>query len=187
MQPRPSQPASEFAEIQPAGASEDVSNQTVFAPGYNNNAIPKLMSETTGPSTTVPPSRDTEVTRPAQADSSAIAQQQPRSQVSQAPAAAFVPQTQSTAAPVSSERVQNVSGFDNTGETALPAGHNMTTGGFRSSSGVPSEDELNQLYTNSVGNSQVSAVLAQPSSFLSCVHCLQWYHSGLAVLVLMQP
>ena len=174
LQAGPSQSASEFAEIQPAGASEDASSQTVFAPGYKNNAISKLMAETTGPSTTVPASRDTESARPAETDSSAITQQQPRSQVSHAPAASSVSQTQSTAAPVSSERVQNVSGFDSTGETALPAGHNMTTGGFRSSSGVPSEDELNQLYTNS--NTQVSAVLGQLSSFTSyCVHCVQSY------------
>ncbi|KAL0055654.1 hypothetical protein WJX82_002810 [Trebouxia sp. C0006] len=52
---------------------------------------------------------------------------------------------------LTTERVQDVAGFDKSSQAAPAQGQNMATGGFRSSSGVPSEDELNELYTNEAG------------------------------------
>ena len=148
-----SQPTSEFSEIQPASSSEDATPQTVFAAPYKQTAIAKLMTETKGPSTTVPSTHEgdnSQTTRTA-----ASMQQEP--QASELAAEQSLPQgIQSGGAPVTSERVRRVSGYDNSSEPAAVQGQNMNTGGFRSSSGVPSEDELAQLYTNEVGVAQVS-------------------------------
>lgn len=136
-----SQPTSEFSEIQPASSSEDVSGQTVFATPYKNTAISKLMAETKGPSTTVPA-----VTENSQsAQNPATSQQPQRSE----------PEVEQSAPPLTSEKVQSVAGYDNSSEAVPAQGQNMATGGFRSSSGVPSEDELAQLYSNELGGAQV--------------------------------
>lgn len=150
-----SQPASsDFSEIQPASSSEDASGQTIFAAPYKNTAISKLMGETKGPSTTIPPNETTQgVQTPAQ-----------QSQHTQATTmAGFGPAVSQTAP--TTERLQNVPGFDS---KSPGPGQNMTTGGFRSSSGVPSEDELAQLYSDEAEGSQVLAV---KSSFLCMPLC----------------
>lgn len=116
------------------------------------------MSETKGPSTTVPPSVETSGSQAANV-SSPVPEQQPRAAQPVEQAALH------TADPIepslTSERVQNVAGFDSANEGAPVQGQNMATGGFRSSSGVPSEDELNQLYTSEVG-AQVRSVSCCP-------------------------
>ncbi|KAL3153612.1 hypothetical protein ABBQ32_013217 [Trebouxia sp. C0010 RCD-2024] len=95
------------------------------------------MSQTRGPSTTIPPS---ETSQSAQNLS-------PQAQYPQATMSgpqATVSQTAPTTEP----------GFEN----KLPVqGQNLNSGGFRSSSGVPSEDELAQLYTNDAEAAQVDA------------------------------
>ncbi|KAL0024099.1 hypothetical protein WJX79_006862 [Trebouxia sp. C0005] len=136
-----SQPASEFSEIQPASSAEDVSGQTVFATPYKNTAITKLMSETTGPSVTVPASTESSNSQAAYTPSP-VRQQQPQ-----------VPHpvehaTHRSGPSLTTERIQDVAGFDKSSQPAPVQGQNVATGGFRSSSGVPSEDELNQLYAN---------------------------------------
>lgn len=136
-----SQPASsDLSEIQPASSSEDASGQTVFAATYKNTAISKLMGETKGPSTTIPSSENTQaVQAPVQ-----------QSQHPQAIMAGHEPTVSQTAP--TTERLQTVPGFDSKSPVQ---GQNMNTGGFRSSSGVPSEDELAQLYSNEAEGSQV--------------------------------
>ncbi len=106
------------------------------------------MSETTGPSTTVPASTESSSSQAAYTPSP-VRQQQP--QVSHP-----VEHGAHRSGPsLTSERVQDVAGFDKSGQAAPVQGQNMATGGFRSSSGVPSEDELAQLYSNEDG-AQVS-------------------------------
>ena len=100
------------------------------------------MAETTGPSTTIPPSTSSQLTQSAQQ----------QSQHPQATTAA--PEPEVTESEPNTERVQTVPGFDS---KASAQGQNMNTGGFRSSSGVPSEDELAQLYSNDAQGSQVAA------------------------------
>ncbi len=113
----------------------------MFATPYKNTAISKLMSKTTGPSTTVPASTESGSSQAAYTPSP-VRQQQP--QVSHpVEHAAHRPGPSLT-----TERVQDVAGFDKPSQAAPVQGQNMATGGFRSSSGVPSEDELNQLYPN---------------------------------------
>lgn len=136
----PSQPASsDLSEIQPASTRDDTSGQTVFAAPYKNTAISKLMSQTKGPSTTVPPTET----------SQSVQNLAPQSQYPEATISG--PQATVSETAPTSERVQTVSGF----ETKSPQGQNMNTGGFRSSSGVPSEDELAQLYSNDAEAAQV--------------------------------
>ena len=106
------------------------------------------MSETTGPSTTVPAGTESGSSQAAYTPSPAR-QQQP--QVSHP-----VEQASHRSGPsLTTERVQDVAGFDKSSQAAPAQGQNMATGGFRSSSGVPSEDELNELYANEAG-AQVS-------------------------------
>lgn len=123
------------------------------------------MSETKGPSTTVPPSMETSSSQAANV-SSPVPEQQPRTAEPVEQAALH------TADPIepslTSERVQNVAGFDTSNEAAPVQGQNMATGGFRSSSGVPSEDELNQLYTSEVGV-QVRSVSCCPPLIASAL------------------
>ena len=98
------------------------------------------MGETKGPSTTIPPSGTSQAVQ-------TPPQQAPHPQATMAGPEPTVSQTAPTA-----ERLQTVPGFDN----KLPVqGQNMNTGGFRSSSGVPSEHELAQLYSNEAERSQV--------------------------------
>ena len=139
-----SQPASsDFSEIQPASSSEDANGQTVFAAPYKSTAISKLMGETKGPSTTIPPS---EITQGVQT---------PVQQAQHPQATTAGPETTVSQTAPTTERLQTVPGFD----SKLPVqGQNMNTGGFRSSSGVPSEDELAQLYSNEAEGSQVLMV-----------------------------
>ncbi|KAL0017770.1 hypothetical protein WJX77_001053 [Trebouxia sp. C0004] len=139
-----SQPASQFSEIQPASSSEDVSGQTIFATPYKNTAITKLMGETSGPSTTVAASTESSSSQ-APYTPSPVREQQP--QVSH-PAEQAAHRSGSS---LTTERVQGVAGVDKSSQAAPVQGQNMATGGFRSSSGVPSEDELNQLYSNEDG------------------------------------
>ena len=124
--------ASDFSEIQPASSTEDVSGQTTFASPYKNTAISKLMSETKGPSTTVPDTETSMSTQPTQMSPP------PRA------TAAAPEHTVSHTAPTT-ERIQAVPGFDTRSSAKEQA---LNTGGFRSSSGVPSEDELAQLYAS---------------------------------------
>ena len=120
----------------------------MFATPYKNTAISKLMNETTGPSTTVPASTESGSSQAAHAPSP-VRQQQP--QVSHP-----VEHAAHRSGPsLTTERVQDVAGFDKSSQAVPVQGQNMATGGFRSSSGVPSEDELNQLYSNKDG-AQVS-------------------------------
>ena len=106
------------------------------------------MSETTGPSTTVPASTESSSSQAAFTPSP-VRQQQP--QVSHP-----VEHASHRSGPsLTTERVQDVAGFDKSSQAAPAQGQNMATGGFRSSSGVPSEDELNELYANEAG-AQVS-------------------------------
>ena len=134
------QPASsDFSEIQPASNSEDASGQTVFAAPYKNTAISKLMSETKGPSTTIPPSEPTRT----------LSQQSQQPQATIAGPEPTVSQTAPT-----TESLQTVPGCDS---RSSGQGQNMSTGGFRSSS-VPSEDEVSQLYPNEGEGGQVSAI-----------------------------
>lgn len=107
------------------------------------------MSQTRGPSTTIPPSESTQ-----SAQNLAPLSQDPQATMSG-------PQTTVSQTAPTTERLQNVPGF----ESKSPVqGHNLNTGGFRSSSGVPSEDELAQLYTNDAEAAQVSAL----NSFCMC-------------------
>lgn len=163
-----SQPAgSDFSEIQPASSSnEDASGQTVFAAPYKNTAISKLMGETKGPSTTIPPNETTQVVQ-------TPAQQSQHPQATMAGPEPTVSQTAPT-----TERLQTVPGFDSKSPVQ---GQNMNTGGFRSSSGVPSEDELAQLYSNEAEGSQVLAVKSSCTCMPVCFSCTghaTLYHSN---------
>ncbi len=120
------------------------------------------MSETTGPSTTVPASTESSSSQAAYTPSP-VRQQQP--QVSHP-----VEHASHRSGPsLTTERVQDVAGFDKSSQAAPVQGQNMATGGFRSSSGVPSEDELNELYANEAG-AQVSILTREKA-----LRRMQWY------------
>lgn len=128
------------------------------------------MAETTGPSTTVPPSSN---------QSSQVAPQQ--SQHPQASAAAPEPTVRQTE--TNTERFQAVPDSDN---KTSAQGQNLNTGGFRSSSGVPSEDELAQLYSN---DAQASQVIANACALPSGGEVLPNLHAQLCIetLCFQQP
>ena len=119
------------------------------------------MSETTGPSVTVPASTESSNSQAAYTPSP-VRQQQPQ-----------VPHpvehaTHRSGPSLTTERIQDVAGFDKSSQPAPVQGQNMATGGFRSSSGVPSEDELNQLYANEA-EAQVSILKKEKASITHAV------------------
>ena len=120
------------------------------------------MSETKGPSTTVPPNETLQAVQ-------TPVQQSSHPQATMAGPEATVSQTAPT-----NERLQTVPGFDSKSPVQ---GQNMNSGGFRSSSGVPSEDELAQLYSNEAERSQVYLQLNSMCIFI--ITCSGWVpHHG---------
>ena len=119
------------------------------------------MSETTGPSTTIPANTESSSSQAAYTPSP-VRQQQPQVSDPMEHAA------HRSGPSLTTERVQDVAGFDKSSQAAPVQGQNMATGGFRSSSGVPSEDELAQLYSNEDG-AQVSIDYKEVT-----VPCMPW-------------